>query len=158
MKRDSPEPDKVWWGWSPAALAETHWPWGQMCESPASSEAAQGERRRRGLFQSRQGRIRDEPTLTVVCGDTGEGSCVLGCPGSHLTSQSGNYSEENSFRVEILLTSAPVAESVCHLSPQFLSFFDILSSVRTFDGCHLSIPVSFGILHKTLNLSAIESK
>ena len=85
-------------------------------------------------------------------------SCVLGCPGSHLTSQSGNYSEENSFRVEILLTSAPVAESVCHLSPQFLSFFDILSSVRTFDGCHLSIPVSFGILHKTLNLSAIESK
>lgn len=46
----------------------------------------------------------------------GEGSCVLGILGLHLTSQSGYYSEENSFRVEILLTSAPVAESVCHPS------------------------------------------
>ena len=133
-------------------------PWGQMCESSASSEADHRERHWHSPVLTGEENQRLAHTDRGLWGYGGEGPCVLGCPGSHLTSQSGNYSEENAFRVETLLTSAPVAKSVCHPSPQFLSFFAILSFVRTFEGCHLSIPISFGILHKTLNLSAIKSK
>ena len=106
----------------------------------------------------RGGESETSPHWQGSVGIRGEGPCVLGCPGSHLTSQSGNYSEENAFRVETLLASVPVAKSVCHPSPQFLLFFYHLILCKNIWGLPPQHSRLFGILHKTLNLSAIKSK
>ena len=121
-------------------------PWGQMCESSASSEAGHGERPWHGPVLAGEENQRLAHTDRGLWGYGGEGPCVLGCPGSHLTSQSGNYSEENAFRVETLLTSAPVAKSVCHPSPLSGSWW-LVENVQCLPPQHVS-PISFTVLNK----------
>ena len=125
-------------------------PWGQMCESSASSEAGHGERPWHGPVLAGEENQRLAHTDRGLWGYGGRVLVFWAVQGL-IWPQSGNYSEENAFRVETLLTSAPVAKSVCHPSPLSVSWW-LVENVQCLPPQHVS-PISFTVLNKNTKRS-----